>query len=115
MEEIRTPGKTTIAATVLIDIAEMTTLNVSGVSKMANLPTQFNIGKKLNQRNGIQVNIEDDTVNFEVYIEIIPDANIRKIAKKIQTDIGKMMEKMVGMKCETINIHIENVNYEVTE
>jgi uncharacterized alkaline shock family protein YloU len=112
MDEIRTPGKTTIAPNVLIDIAEMTTLNVDGISKMGKTPINRNILKTLNHRNGIQVSITENLVSYEIHIEVFPGFDIQKIAKNIQSDISTMMEKMVGMDIEEINIHVDNIDYE---
>ena len=55
-------GKTTIAPDVLVSIARLTTLNVDGVSRMAEEPSSVNRLLKRHVGGGVQLEIRDDSV-----------------------------------------------------
>ena len=100
-------GKTTIAPTVLSTIAKLTTLEVPGVSRMADikqLPTLDN--------EGVKVELKDDMIYLDLYIIISSDHNARLIAETIQQKVRRAITEMVGMEVAKINVHITDVDIE---
>lgn len=107
----RSPGKTTIAPGVLLTIARLTTLEVKGVSRMAALPAGVGWVQKRSQAEGIRIDIEDDRVYADIYVNLEPDFNVREVSRNIQNEVARAISKMVGMEVGRINIHIENIDY----
>ncbi len=100
-------GKTTIAPTVLSTIAKLTTLEVPGVSRMAD-------SKQLSSldNDGVKLEVKDDLIYLDLYIIISSDHNARLIAETIQQKVKRAITEMVGMEVAHINVHIVDVDIE---
>lgn len=114
-EEIRPPGKTTVAPDVLIEIARMAALKVSGVDSMAPVTGGVNrlFGRGIN--DGVRITIEEDIVYADLYIVLKNGINIRDVSRTIQQQVTRAITEMVGMDVGEVNIHIENIAYEDEE
>jgi uncharacterized alkaline shock family protein YloU len=110
-ENTRTPGKTTIAPGVLLTIARLTTLEVRGVSKMVQVPASVSWMSKRSQADGIRIEIDNDRVYADIYVNILQDFNVREVSRNIQKNVARAISKMVGMEVGGINIHIEDIDY----
>lgn len=114
-DEIRPPGKTTIAPEVLLTIAHLTTLSVDGVSAMSPRPGVVNrLLRKGYQNNGVHIEIEGDRVDANLYVILEKDAQIREVSRMIQHEVGRAISEMVGMEVGEINIHIEDFDFELS-
>jgi uncharacterized alkaline shock family protein YloU len=109
----RPPGKTTIAPGVLLTIARLTTLEIKGVSRMAPVPGGVGWISKRSQADGIRIEIEDDRVYADIYVIIQQDFNVREVSRNIQNNVARAISKMVGMDVGRINIHIEDIDYQL--
>lgn len=108
----RPPGKTTVATSVLLTIAGLTTLKVDGVSRMCQIPGGVNrLFQKGDYRDGVQVKIEDDRVYADLYVVLQHGVNIRDVSRNIQQAVQRAFAEMVGMEVGRINVHIENIDY----
>jgi uncharacterized alkaline shock family protein YloU len=109
----RSPGKTTVAPDVMINIAALTTLSIDGVSRMSANPSSVN---RLLQRgqfsDGVRVIIENNTVNADIHVILKSDVNIRQVSRNIQQGVARAISEMVGMEVGKINIHIEDIDYQ---
>jgi len=114
-QDTRPPGKTTVAPDVLIEIARMTALKVSGVHSMAPVTGGVNrlFGRGAN--DGVRIKIEDDIVFADMYIILKSGINIRDISRSVQQKVTRAITEMVGMDVGEVNIHIENIAYEEEE
>ena len=110
-ENSRPPGKTTIAPGVLLQIARLTTLDVQGVSRMAQVPAGVSWMGKRSQADGIRIEIDNDRVYADIYVNILQDFNVREVSRNIQKEIARAISKMVGMEVGRINVHIEDIDY----
>ena len=110
-EQSRPPGKTTIAPGVLLQIARLTTLDVQGVSRMAQVPAGVSWMGKRSQADGIRIEIDNDRVYADIYVNILQDFNVREVSRNIQKEIARAISKMVGMEVGRINVHIEDIDY----
>lgn len=108
-----TQGKTTIALNVLITIARLTALSVTGVSRLAS--TSGDGVKHLFRRakpvDGITIQVQDDEVFVDLYVILHKDVNIRDVGRNIQREVARAISEMVGMKVGLINIHVEDIDY----
>jgi uncharacterized alkaline shock family protein YloU len=108
---VETTGKTTIAPEVLLAIARLTALNVDGVSRMCHTPAGV---KRLFNRSfeeGVQIEIQNNTVNADLYIILKNDVSIRDVSRNIQQQVARAISEMVGMNVGRVNIHIEDIDY----
>jgi uncharacterized alkaline shock family protein YloU len=108
----RPPGKTTVATNVLLTIARLTTLQVSGVSRMYATPGRVNrIFHKGDYGEGVYVRIEDDRIFADIHVVLEQDVNLREVSRNIQQNVKRSFSEMVGMEVARINVHIENIDY----
>ncbi|MBU0510647.1 MAG: Asp23/Gls24 family envelope stress response protein [Chloroflexi bacterium] len=113
----RPPGKTTIAPSVLLTIARLTTLDIGGISRMCQIPGGVNrifAPGSLSQRGsgeGVRIRIEDDRVYADLYVVLEHDVNVREVSRKIQNDVARAISEMVGMEVGRVNVHIEDIDY----
>ena len=113
----RPPGQTTIAPSVLLTIARLTTLDVEGVSRMCQIPGGVNrifAPGALSQRSsgeGVRIRIEDDRAYADLHVILEHDVNVRDVSRKIQNDVARAVSEMVGMEVGRVNVHIEDIDY----
>jgi len=113
----RPPGKTTIAPSVLLTIARLTTLDIEGVSRMCPIPGGVNrifAPGALNQRGsgeGVRIRIEDDRAYTDLSVVLDHDVNVREVSRNIQNDVARAISEMVGMEVGRVNVHIEDIDY----
>jgi uncharacterized alkaline shock family protein YloU len=104
-------GKTTIAPEVLLTIAQLTSLEVPGVSRMGAVPPSM---ERLFQRGygeGVRVDIREDVVHIDLHLVLKKDFNIRDVSRQVQHDVARAVSEMVGMQVGRVNIHIEDIDY----
>jgi uncharacterized alkaline shock family protein YloU len=96
-------GRITVAQRVLDTIAQLTTLNVPGVARLATR------GGLRRGADGVRVDVVDDKVFVDVYVIVTHGANMRQIGKQIQVEIARAMNQIVGMDAAEVNVHIQDV------
>lgn len=97
-------GKTTIAPSVLITIARLTTLSVPGVSRLS---------ESKSNPDGVKIEIKDDLIDLDLFVIISSDQNARLVAEEIQKRVNRAITEMVGMEVAKIDVHITDVDVEV--
>lgn len=104
-------GITTIAPNVLKSIARLSCLSVDGVSRMASSSAPFS--RLLNKpiRDGVEIDIEDDTVYVNLFVVIMSNVNIREISRNIQHQVHRAITDLVGMNVGKVNVHVEDVDF----
>jgi uncharacterized alkaline shock family protein YloU len=111
--EEHVPGKVTIAPEVLVTIIQLTTQEVEGVHQMcvgfarevSHLLGNTGIG------DGVQVRVQGGRVTADLYIIVEHDVNMLLLGRRIQADVTRAIEELVGMEVEDVNVHIEDVHY----
>lgn len=112
VEDIRPPGKTTVAPEVILTIANLATLGVEGVNRMSSNPGGVNrLLRRGHQGNGVHIEISDNRVDATIYVILNKDVNIKNISKTIQNEVGRAISEMVGMRVGYVNVHIEDIEY----
>jgi uncharacterized alkaline shock family protein YloU len=107
----RAPGTTTIAPGVLVTIARLSALGVDGVAGMARTPSGMNRLLRRGTGEGVEVRVENGNVSVDLYIILEHDTYVRDVSKKIQREVARAIEDMVGMDVKRIDIHIEDIDY----
>lgn len=111
-DENPAPGKTTIAPDVILNIATLTVLSVDGVSRMSTLPGGVNrLWKRGHQSDGVRIEIEENTVHVDLYLILKPEINVRQVSRKVQKEVTRAIDEMVGMTPGRINIHVEDIDF----
>jgi uncharacterized alkaline shock family protein YloU len=109
----RPPGKTTIAPGVLATIVKLTALQVEGVSRLAQTPSSVNTLFSRNREDGIEITVEEDgSVYADLFLVLDDKANIRETSIQVQDEVSEAISKMVGLVVGTINVHIEDIDYQ---
>jgi uncharacterized alkaline shock family protein YloU len=104
-------GKITIAPDVLLTIAQLTTLQVEGVSRLSHTPAKVNRLFKKGYGEGVNIEVTNDTVYADIYLIMKDSANLREVSRTIQYEVGRALTDMIGMKIGSINIHIEDIDF----
>jgi len=115
MTEEHKVGKTTVAPDVLINIARLSALSVSGVSRMADVSGGVNRLFKRGIQDGVRIEVEDNVIAVDLYVILKSDVNIREVSRNIQQQVARAIQEMIGMEIGSIDIHIENIDFEGEE
>ena len=107
----RAPGTTTMAPGVLVTMARLTALSIPGVYGMAALPASVNRLFRRGAGEGVRVEVEEDSVFVDLYLILEADTNVREVSRKVQSEVARAIEDMIGMKVARIDVHIEDIEY----
>jgi len=107
-----TPGKTTVSPDVLITIARLSALGVPGVSRMANVSGGVNRLLRRGAHDGVQIEVEENTVFADLFLVLKQDVNFREVSRNVQHQVARAIQEMVGMEIGRVDIHIEDIDYE---
>lgn len=113
--DTRPPGKTTVAPDVLIQIARLAALDVSGVHSMAPVASVVNRLFQRGSAEGVRLEVEEDTVYTDLYVILESDVNIREVSRNIQHQVARAIQEMVGMQVGYVNIHVEDIFYKAQD
>jgi uncharacterized alkaline shock family protein YloU len=105
------PGTTTIAPGVLLTIARLTALGVRGVARLAPIPGGVNRLFRRGVGEGVRISVEGDRVSVELHLILEQDTNVRDVSRKVQAEVARAIEDMVGMQVECIDVHIEDIHF----
>ncbi len=104
-------GATTVAPDVLVTIARLTALQVPGVAGMAPVPGGVNRLFRRGAGEGVRISIEDGSVTAELYLLLMHDTNVREVSRKVQVEVKRAIEEMVGMHVTQVDVHIEDIEF----
>jgi uncharacterized alkaline shock family protein YloU len=109
----RHPNDTvTLAPGVLLTIARLATLDVPGVVRMGSTPGGVDrLLRRVPSANGVQIAVDDDTVTAHLYVVAQASANMREMSVQIQRSVERSIRDLLGMKVESVNVHIEDVAF----
>ena len=111
------PGKVTIAPEVLVTIAHLTAEAVPHVYEMSEDWTR-DVNRffgDMRVGSGVQVRVEDGRVSVDLYIVVEPDVSMLQLGRRIQQEVTRAIEEMVGMEVKEVNVHIDDVHYPPAE
>lgn len=104
-------GKVTIAPDVLVTIARLSTLGVSGVARMAPVPVAVDRLFQRNQTDGVRIEIKQQSVLVDLYVVVTQDATVRDVSRNVQAAVARAINDMVGMNVLAVNVHVEDVAF----
>lgn len=112
VDEPRAPGKTTIAPGVLVRIAQLTSLSVPGVAGMAAIPGGVNRLFRRELGDGVRIELNNGSVAADLYLVLEYGVEVRKVSRKVQREVARALEDMVGMEVTSVDVHIEEISFE---
>ena len=102
-------GNTTVDPDVILTIIRMAALGVPGVARMASGPAGIDDLVKKYYSEGVKIDVEDHTVYIDIFIVLFRDVDLRGTAHKIQKEVVRSIEDMVGMGVGRVDVHIEDI------
>ncbi len=105
-------GATTIAPGVLVTIAQLTALGVPGVVRLTAPPAGMNRWFRRTTGEGVILGVDEDSVSVELHLILTHDVNVREVSRKVQQDVARAIQEMVGMKVDRIDVHIEDIDFD---
>ena len=79
---------------------------------LGEIPGGINRLFKRHQGQGVRIDVQDTTVNVDLFLILDRDTNIRELSRTIQYEVSRAISEMVGMEVGQINIHIEDIDFE---
>lgn len=107
-------GKTTIAPGVLLTMARLTALGVPGVVAMAPVPGGVNRLFRRGAGEGVRIEVDGDLVAVDLHLILAHDTNVREVSRKVQAEVARAIQDMVGMQVARIDVHVEDIEHEAT-
>lgn len=113
MEEVK-EGKITVAPQVLLDIIREAALYTDGVVGMATAPPRVDrIFRRLVTAEGIEMEIDGSSVTVDLYL-VVREVDLLALSHKVQREVIRSMDKLVGLSVKAVNVHVEDVVYPPT-
>ena len=113
MSDSPAPGKTTVAPTVLLSVARLTTLQVKGVAGLSPHPAGLNtlLQRNAHMVDGVRVKLTNGHVHIDLYVILKDGVNFRQVSQEIQKQVARAITEMVGLEAKQINVHIEDISF----
>ncbi len=109
-------GRIEVAPEVLTTIAQYVTLGVSGVNKMATVPSDVSrLFRRATRHDGILLDFANGLLQFEIYIFMDSQVNVLEASRCVQEAVIEAVDKMVGISINSVNVHVEDVVYTLDE
>lgn len=104
-------GQVKISDDVVIIIAGIATSGVKGVSTTRTGVADgiSNLFSKNNYSKGIKVEINENTVVLDIFINVEYGYKISDVAKEVQATVKKEIETMTDMQVAAVNVHVLNI------
>ncbi len=109
----RHPNDTvTLAPGVLLTVVRLATLDVAGVVRMGSTPGGVDrLFRRVPAADGVQITVQEGTVTVHLYVVAEASVNLREMSVQIQKSVERAIREILGMKVNSINVHIEDVAF----
>ncbi len=114
-EVVSNKGSVRISNTVIAKIAGYVATQCYGVVAMVNKSGKDGILKILKLENmdkGIKVKVVDNIVDLTLYIVAEYGVNIVSISETIQNNVKYQVEKITGLKINSVKVAVESIRVE---
>ncbi|MCD6284460.1 MAG: Asp23/Gls24 family envelope stress response protein [Anaerolineae bacterium] len=108
MERKTIPGAVTVEPTVLETIARLTTLGVPGVADIAERDVDRLLGVS---GKSVAIQVREGRVFVDLHIIAGPDQSLLQLGRKVQYEVTRAVQQMIGMPVDAVDVHIEDVTY----
>ena len=98
-------GQVKISNEVIVTIAGLAALEVE------NVETITTITDKLLKNNGVKIQIDEEQIILDIYVNIEFGESIPDTAFKIQENVKNTVETMTGLEVSTVNVHVQGITF----
>lgn len=103
-------GRVTIAPNVLVTIVQKTAASVPGVAKLCeNMPGVKRLLGLHSVGPGVEIRLVDDQVSVDVYLLARRNVDLLQMGRRLQLEITRSIQDIVGKAVREVNIHIEDI------
>jgi uncharacterized alkaline shock family protein YloU len=105
-------GKVVISEELLANLAGVAAVECYGLVGMASRKLKDGIAELLGRDNlsrGVEVQVEDDRLNVDLYIIVSYGTNIPEVAVNVMEKVKYTLEKYTGLTVTGVNIHVQGV------
>jgi len=95
-----------------VRIAQLTSLSVAGVAGMAPVPGGVNRLFRREAGDGVRIELESNSVAADLYLVLDYGVEVRKVSRKVQREVTRALEEMVGMVVTRVDVHVEEISFE---
>lgn len=107
-------GKVTIAPNVLVTIVQKTADAVPGIAQLSErVPGVKRFLGLHTVGQGVEVNVLDNRVGVDIYLIAKRNVDLLQMGRKLQHEVSRAIQDIVGMDLGEINIHIEDIATEL--
>jgi uncharacterized alkaline shock family protein YloU len=107
-------GTVTIAPNVLVTIARLSALTVSGVCRMA-AHTPVRLLGHASTGEGVRVQLTEHTVTVDLFIVVKSGESMLQVGQAVQRNVTRAIREMVGMAVGEVNVHVADVEFPCPE
>lgn len=109
-------GRIEVAPEVLTTIAHYAILGIEGVHKMAAVPADVaHLFRRAARHDGVLLDYSNDGLKFDIYVFMDPHVNVLEASRNVQRAVVEAIDKMVGLRVDAVNVHVEDVVYGLDE
>jgi uncharacterized alkaline shock family protein YloU len=103
-------GKVTIAPNVLVTIVQKTADSVAGIARLSDgVPAVKRLLGLHTVGQGVEVSVVDDRVGVDIYLIAQRNVDLLRMGRKLQAEVTRAIQDIVGMDVREVNVHIEDV------
>ena len=96
---------------VIAIIAGLAASEVEGVAGMINISSSIK-GKNKNVTKGVKVEVGDEEVSVDLYLNVEYGVPIQRVAHDVQEGVKKSIESMTGLHVVNVDVHVQGVSFE---
>jgi uncharacterized alkaline shock family protein YloU len=106
-------GTIRVAPAVLIELIELTVRDIDGVVELRSRPRRTrqpteHEGKTYDDGK-VRVAVHGDRIESDIAVAIRQGVNVTKMTAAIQAQVGRAVERMLGMTASSVNIYIDSI------
>lgn len=106
-------GTIRVAPAVLIELIELTVSGIDGVVELRPRPKRTRAAQpfagKAYDDGKVRVGVIDDRIEADIAVSVTHGTNIAVLSRTIQQQVGRAVERMLGMTADTVNIYIDDI------
>lgn len=107
-------GKVTIAPNVLVTIVQKTADSAPGVAQLCtNVPGVKRLLGLHTVGRGVEVDVVDEQVMVDIYLVARRDVDLLQMGRRLQHEVTRAIQDIVGMDVREVNVHIEDIATEL--
>lgn len=109
-------GTVRIAPAVLIQLIELTVNDIDGVVELRPRPKRTRQPLELEGKSyddgKVRVGVVGDRIETDIAVSVRHGVNIARLTTSIQHQVGRAVERMLGMTASSVNIYIDDIRHD---